>query len=420
MGDLFQPGASGGSTPVLTPVTGNTAGYSPIHFPSPTVGRRVCSAASTTGSWANWPARIRYSAAGFSIASVREQFTIPWSSNQGVSINTSVDPMSKNTAAFGPAGSVLFSNPTLPVATVPSTPTYPLAWRPATAINDYDPNLKIRYVESWNVGLQRPMTSNTVVELRYVGNRSARAVTALNLNEVNIVENKFLTQFQVAQNNLAIANGVSVAQLASLNSLEEHQFLQTGLAGQQATPILTTALAGASNSQLANYVAQGQAADFANSIASNTAQMARLIAANYPANLFQVNPATGGSAANLTTNQGGSRYNSMQVELRRRFAKGLLAGASYAWSHSLSIGQILSLRDMTGVNYPSPFDQRHTIKVNWVYELPWGPGRQFLRLHGESRFAKGRGGMADLRHHAAAIGHAVGTAKRSPDLQHRR
>jgi hypothetical protein len=41
-------------------------------------------------------------------------------------------------------------------------------------------------------------------------------------------------------------------------------------------------------------------------------------------------------------------------------------------------GQLLSLRDRTGVIYPSAFDQRHTVKLNWVYELPWAPGREFL------------------------------------------
>jgi hypothetical protein len=173
-----------------------------------------------------------------------------------------------------------------------------------------------------------------------------------------------------------------------LNSLKSTNFFNAGLAGQGAVPILSTALASASNSTLANYVAQGQAAALANSIAGNTSQMARLVAANYPANLFQVNPATGGSGANLTTNQGGSAYNAMQIELRRRFAKGLLGGGSYAWSHSLQNGQILSLRNLTGVNYPSPFDQRHTIKLNWVYELPWGPGRQFLSSAANPVFRK--------------------------------
>ena len=73
--------------------------------------------------------------------------------------------------------------------------------------------------------------------------------------------------------------------------------------------------------------------------------MNRLIAAGFPANLFQVNPSTGGSAVNLTTNQGGSSYNALQLELRRRFAKGLLIGASYTWSHSLSLQNLLSLRN---------------------------------------------------------------------------
>jgi hypothetical protein len=160
---------------------------------------------------------------------VREQFTIPWSNNQGVSINTSVDPVSQNTSAFGPAGSVLFSNPVLPVASVASAPTYPIALAPGNSINDYDPNLKVRYVESWNVGLQRSLSPDTVLEVRYVGNRSARAVTTLNLNEVNIVENQFLSQFQTAQSNLAIANGVSVSQLSSLNSLKSTNFFNAGL-----------------------------------------------------------------------------------------------------------------------------------------------------------------------------------------------
>lgn len=381
VGNLFQPGASGGTVPVLTPVTADSAGYSPIHFPSPTVGVAYVLPKSDglVGKLAGKDAVLR---AGFAIASARENNSVPWSGNQGVSINTSVDPVSQNTSAFGPAGSVLFSDPNLPVAASAAAPTYPIALAPGNSISDYDPNLKIRYIESWNVGLQRTLTPDTVLEARYVGNRSARTITSINLNEVNIVENQFLSQFQTAQNNLAIANGVTVAQLATLNSLKSTNFFNTGLAGQQAVPILSTALASASNSTLANYVAQGQAAALANGIAGNTAQMARLVAANYPANLFQVNPATGGSASNLTTNQGGSRYSAMQLELRRRFAKGLLGGASYAWSHSLLNGQLLTLRDRTGINIPSPFDQRHTIKVNWVYELPWGPGRQFLNSLG--------------------------------------
>ncbi len=380
VGNLFQPGASGGSTPALTPVTGDTAGYSAIHFPSPTAGvAYVLPKASGPMRWllGGSEGQSPVLRAGFSIATVREQFTIPWSSNQGVSINTGTDPLTTNTAAFGAPGSVLFRNPTLPSVSVAASPVYPLGLAPGNSINDYDPNIKNRYVESWNLGFQRPLTRDTVLEVRYVGNRSERAWASLNLNEVNIVESGFLNQFQTAQNNLAIANGESVAQLTS-GSLKSTNFFNQGLAGQKDVPLLSTALAGASNSQTANWVAQGQAGAFANSIAGTGAQMARLIAAGYPANLFQVNPATGGAGANLTTNQGGSTYHSLQVEVRRRLSHGLLVGASYAWEHALTTGQILSLRDRTGVTYPTAFDQRHGIKLNWVYELPIGQGHRFL------------------------------------------
>ncbi len=46
-----------------------------------------------------------------------------------------------------------------------------------------------------------------------MGNHGVDLWAPVNLNEVNTVENTFLTQFQAAQNNLAIANGISVPQL---------------------------------------------------------------------------------------------------------------------------------------------------------------------------------------------------------------
>jgi hypothetical protein len=217
-GAVFQPGASGGAVPSLSLVTGDTTGYSPTHFPSPTAGI-AWQAPKATGPLSWLLVRDGHSVlrGGFSIASVREQFNTIWSGNQGVSINTSVDPISQNTAAFGPAGSVLFSNASLPVANVASTPSYPLPLTPGNTIADYDPNLKSRYVESWQFGLQRPLREDTVLEVRYVGNRSARTWTSLNLNEINMQGTGYLDKFVAEQNNLAIANGVPVSQLTSNN-----------------------------------------------------------------------------------------------------------------------------------------------------------------------------------------------------------
>jgi hypothetical protein len=374
VGNLFKPNTLSGTTPQLTLVNSpDVAGYSPTRFVSPTVGAAwVLPAMSGPLSWIFGKDGQSVLRGGFAVTSTREQLTITgvWGNNQGRTISTALDPTTNAPDVFGPAGSVLFRDPALPVRTVATTPTYPIAVLPGNSINDYDPNLKARYVESWNIGLQRSLSPNTVIEARYVGNRSARAWTALNLNETNIFESGFLDQFKIAQSNLAIARSVNSG---------SNDFTNRGLPGQKDIPMITTALGATPNSTQANQVAQGQAAALASSVAGNTAQMARLTAAGYAPNLFQVNPATGGSGANLTTNQGGSTYQSLQIELNRRMSNtGLLAGISYTWSHSLATGNVLTLRNLDGVTFPSAFDQRHAFKLNWIYELPFGPHKHFL------------------------------------------
>ncbi len=71
-----------------------------------------------------------------------------------------------------------------------------------------------------------------------------------------------------------------------------------------------------------------------------------------------------------------SNYNSMQVTLDRRFAKGLFLGAAYTWSKCLTTadndgasGRIDSLTRFA--NYgPCGYDVRHNFIVNYVYPLP--------------------------------------------------
>ncbi len=375
-GNLFQPGANAGSIPVYNVVpNGDVQGYPPTRFWAPTTG-----VAWVLPKWEGplgWLlGRSRESSvlrAGFSVAPTRGDFTGitgVWGANQGRTIDTSVNP-SVNPAFFGTPGSVMFSNPTLPSMPFSAAPNYPLPVNPGNSVNDFDPNLKSRYVVSWNIGLQRSLTPDTVLEVRYVGNRSARLWSTINLNEVNIVENGFLDQFKAAQNNLAIARQQTPT---SVN------FGNQGLPGQKDIPILTTGLGFSSDTNTANLLLRGQAGDLANTIANTASNMTRLRNAGYPANLFVVNPTTVGGGANLTRNLGGTSYNGLQLELRRRMAGGLLIGASYTWSHALANGNIRSLRDLDNGRYqaPSAFDIRHSLKMNWIYELPFGPHHRLL------------------------------------------
>src|SRR5439155_20300511 len=65
-----------------------------------------------------------------------------------------------------------------------------------------------------------------------------------------------------------------------------------------------------------------------NGFIGNAAFRAHALAACLPANFCMVNPDTL-AGANVTNSIGSTRYNALQLELRRRFASGLQAQANY-------------------------------------------------------------------------------------------
>ena len=132
------------------------------------------------------------------------------------------------------------------------------------SVEDCNPSIKPEYIESWTVGLQRQVGKNTVVEVRYVANHGVDLWSAVNLNEVNTVENGFAQQFQAAQNNLAIANGISVPQLLLSASsgtgikLTSNNYGNQGLPGQVAVPLITTAIGSSTDQTTVTQLTQGR------------------------------------------------------------------------------------------------------------------------------------------------------------------
>jgi hypothetical protein len=175
------------------------------------------------------------------------------------------------------------------------SPAYPITPAISDSLNGFDPNLRIGYVQSWNVELQRELSHASVIDIRYTGNHGVGEWRQFNLNEVNTFENGFQKEFYNAQNNLAIANGVSVAQLFSIPTANlKNNFGNQGLPGQVNIPIYTTALAGATaDTTIATQLARNQVGGSARDISTNTTRMGRLLAAGYPANFFVVNPDVG-------------------------------------------------------------------------------------------------------------------------------
>jgi hypothetical protein len=384
VGHLFAPGTLSGSAPVFNQIAQGESGFKVRNNMNPSIG--LAWQVPHTGALGWLTGKGAVLRAGYAISTIREDaatFSV-WGNNQGRTLTLNVDPTNFPTN-FGPAGSVLFRNPSLPSRPAPNSPSFPLAAVAGNSVNDFDPNIKTGYVQSWDFGFQRELNRDTVIEFRYVANHGTDLWRTLNLNEINIVENGFGNEFKTAQQNLAIARGCATPDpvCMSANRAKSNQYV--GLAGQQALPIILTSVASNNDSTSALNIEQGEAGRLANAIATNATRMARLTAAGYPVNLFQANPTISTGSASVTTNGGNSNYNGLQVELRHRMSHGLLAQVTYSWAHSISNefnagngGSYTTLRDPGNDKGPSPYDVRQALKLNWIYDLPWGPNHRFL------------------------------------------
>jgi hypothetical protein len=383
VGNLFAPGVMTGVVPTYKALTSGGDAYEipAVWAPSAGFAWQLPAKEGFLGRLLGGHRGASVLRAGYAIATIREgtnTFTSIWGSNTGRTYDASLSA-STFPADFGAPGSVWYRDPALPLRSdTPTKPSFPIAANFTSSLNDFDPHLKLGYVQSWNIGFQRELGKDMVMEIRYTGNHGLHQWRQYNLNEVNIFENGFLNEFKIAANNLAIARRTNPT---------TNNFGNQGLAGQQNIPIISTALGTTNDVTSATYLDQGRAGTLANAISSNATRLGNLTRAGYPANFFVVNPTVAGGSAWIMSNDGSSFYDALQVESRRRLSRGLMFQGSYAWGKSLANGatssstdadQPTTLRNLRLNRQPSEFDIRHAIKLNWIYELPFGPGRPLL------------------------------------------
>jgi hypothetical protein len=312
----------------------------------------------------------------------------PWEqaaifSNPGVKQSASLtsNPVNSTQPAGYYSAGTLFLGQTPTLFTTPASYSPPFAESAFTFKNTFyatDPNLKTPQVQNWNLGVQYKIGWDTVVEANYVGNHVIHMWQNFNINEVNIFENGFLSEFQNAQANYTASGGKNF--------------------GGTNTPIMNQAFgAGSSNFKsqtLLNYVATGQAGSLANAIATSSTFFCNLVGgANfapcaakgytgstpYPINFFTPNPYSAG-AATLLSDPGGSNYNGLQLQVKHPVGHGLTLQVNYAYSHAFSNRYAAS--DLASANFttlrdkklnwgPAPTDERNAFKAYAVYAIPY-------------------------------------------------
>jgi hypothetical protein len=296
---------------------------------------------------------------------------------------------------------------------VPGAPTFPLTpdvFSFASA-NAFEPNLKTPYVISFTGGLQRELTKDTVFEVRYVGNRGHQLFRQVGLNEINTLENGFINEFILAQQNLnanvAAGRGTNFRYFGAgtgtsplpiiLAYFSGVPLANAGACGGTGQPTCATLYASSNfaSTTFTNRLAPlaPNAPGFAQQLQNPlTTRRGNAAAAGLPENFFVVNPQlygapSFGNNSFLVTNGGQSWYDGLTFEVRRRLSQGLLLQGNYTFSKSesnayasssVAFSQPRTLRNQRLDKTWSPFDIRHAFKLNFIYELPVGKGKMFL------------------------------------------
>jgi outer membrane receptor protein involved in Fe transport len=101
-------------------------------------------------------------------------------------------------------------------------------------------------------------------------------------------------------------------------------------------------------------------------------------------------PLLGFGQFGLKSNVGNNNFNAWQASVERRFVNGLLFQMNYMWSHGITDASIGAGESVAFQNQScracdrsdTSVDVRHTVTINTVYQLPFGPGKTFLNGKG--------------------------------------
>ena len=217
----------------------------------------------------------------------------------------------------------------------------------ATGLNAMSPDLKMGAVQAWNFGVQRLIAKNTVLEVRYVGNRRSNVWHTFNLNEVNIFENGFVDEFKRAQQNMAInvANGLTGLRQQRAWPANAHCRSSRRRSAPAGHSRRSPANQGFTNDGFITNLQQGKPARLATSHRNNQIYFCRMVGSNfspcisggrnfnapgpYAINCSTLNPYAIGGNLNIVDDDSETEYHAMQVQLRRRYTDGLTANVNY-------------------------------------------------------------------------------------------
>jgi hypothetical protein len=240
----------------------------------------------------------------------------------------------------------------------------------------YQGNLRSPYTQNYNFTITRALSSQWTLDVAYVGSKSSEQVRTVDTNEVNIYENGILNAF-----NTVLAGGESPLINQIFNAANGPGYSAIAAAGSGSKYVLASST---TNGFFANNNPGGFADFISRSTSLSGVAGGLLTNAKLPLNFIVANPQF--LHTYLTGNFGNATYNSLQVQLVKRFSQGFSFQTSYVWSHDLGSSEgdtstftdnFRTLRNEHLDKRPLSFDYQSVYKANGLYEFPFGKGKRF-------------------------------------------
>jgi hypothetical protein len=279
----------------------------------------------------------------------------------------------------------------LPVVPVPSyikpvasDPTPPVAQR-SQSVTVFEPNLRTPYVENLNLSFTRNITSNVILDVRYIGTLQRKNTNTINVNAANIWNNGLKEAFDAAryggESTLLnkMFNGINIAGYGyGPVGTTYNGVYQTGAMHLRAYTGTNTNLANGNYIALAgtlatmNYVTTNYGNSSLPAIGTDTNGTV-LRYNNFPENFIYTSPQF--SSVSWTGNFNNSNYHSLQAQITLRPMHGFNFQGTYTWSKNMGALTYTDPRNRALDYGPNGMDRNHQLAINGAFELPFGPGK---------------------------------------------
>lgn len=293
--------------------------------------------------------------------------------------------------------------PSAPNTTAPNTPNLDASGNPVGTANggfpsffQFDRNTKNPYSILLNLGIQRELPGNLLFEASYVGRLGRRLLAvgdaATTTNFKDTASGQFLRPAfgQLQQEFAALNGGTSITPIPWF----ENQ-INAVLTSDVGAPVTCQNFGFTGHQNCSTFVATGFGGFFQPFITRGDLSSVILFLEEVGLLFPNIGLPAQTSANGYIGNYASSNYNALLTTLRKRFSNGLQFDFNYTYSHSIDnlseiannyvtytssgAGLVCELDNQRICRASSDFDARHTFNVNYIYDLPVGQGRHFLR-----------------------------------------